>query len=148
MAKTPAEVAYEHAVHAMDGTGRSVDAIRTGATALLGSGVIAASFLGSVVLRDGLGAWASIAIALFVAHVGLVAVVLWPRAWKLHFKSADLVKNYADNNGDVQTMYRELAKFGSQNATASRDKINHLAKWTMWSIAVLVLELLAWAIAL
>ena len=110
--------------------------------------MIAASFLGSVVLRDGLGAWASIAIALFVAHVGLVAVVLWPRAWKLHFESAVLVKNYDDNNGDVQTMYRELAKFGSQNATANRDKIDHLAKWTMWSIAVLVLELLAWAIAL
>ena len=77
-----------------------------------------------------------------------MAVVLWPRALKLHFKSADLVKNYADNNGDVQTMYRELAKFGSQNATDNRNKIKHLAKWTMWSIAVLVLELLAWAIAL
>lgn len=144
---------WEEGLRAVDRQANSLDEIRSRASALLAAASIAAAFLGSAALEGGrafgTAAWVG---AISFALVGVeTALVLRPQKdWKFHRSTTDLLRDYVDHElpADMDEMHRTLGVHLEADFDLNKPKLNEIYRAVTISCGALVVEILAFLVAL
>lgn len=148
------ELAYTEARRGLEDQLRSVAELRARAGALIAAAAIATSFFGGrALVGQSIDAAAWVAIGCFVLVGFAVLLVLWPsRNWVFSISPGELVVTYLEpEEGDplaVHAIHRDLALHMGRNAAANRRQLAMLTLLFRAGTLLLVLEMLAWIVAL
>lgn len=128
-----------------------VENLNNRAASLTFATAFASSLLGGAALSDGLGTWDWIALTLLFGVGALIAFLLWPyHSYTFRFDPRDLLKQYVDDDprGTMSKMHRALAlRIETDRATNWRI-IQRLRLALQIALILLLLEILAWFIAI
>lgn len=133
---------------------RSVVELRNRAGVLIAAAAITTSFFGSQTLaRHDLGVASWVAIGCFVLLGFAVLVMLWPRRdWTFSLEPEDFIATYVEPTDgeplDLHLIERDLALHIGISTVFNRDQLNALATIFRVAVLLLVVEVLAWVVAL
>ena len=133
-------LALEEARRGFDQLGGELSRVRDRASAALGIGGLAASFLGGLAIRDGavLSLWTWLSIGAFVALAALCFAILWPRRFRTSQDPAMLV-GWAETDGvTIDDMERDLALHMGADYDSNREILDRL----MWLYCGVVVALM------
>jgi hypothetical protein len=138
------------AVRAIDGQQANLDNLRARVGTLLSAAAIGTSFLGGIALDDNRLEWPGyLAVMLFVAHVALALVILWPRAWTFQTRPSVMVKGWIDRDEmGIDRFQRALAGWLENHADANAAQLNRLWRFYAWAITALLVEIVLWLMEL
>lgn len=133
----------------------TVDNVRTRAGTILGTGALAASFLGAATYgKSGLSGVATVAvivavIALLVVLAG-VLTVLWPWDFTWYMRPSKVLRDYVDATPklSLDEMRRQLAERMEEARDSNTATVNRLMTALRIASAAVVVEVLAWIFAL
>jgi hypothetical protein len=147
-------LAYREARRGLEDQERSVVELRARAGALIAAAAITTSFFGGQTLtRHDVGVAGWVAIGCFVLLGFAVLVMLWPREdWEFSLAPADFVATYLEpTDGEALELHlieRDLALHMGRSAKLNRDQLNTLVRVFRLGALLLVIEVLAWVVAL
>jgi hypothetical protein len=147
-------LAYREARRGLEDQERSVVELRARAGALIAAAAITTSFFGSQTLaRHDVGVAGWVAIGCFVLLGFAVLVMLWPRQdWEFSLAPAEFIATYlerADGEGlEPHLIERDLALHMGRSIKFNRAQLNMLAGIFRFGALLLVVEVLAWVVAL
>jgi hypothetical protein len=147
-------LAYSEARRGLEDQERLVAELRTRASVLIAAAAVATSFFGGRALTGQvIGAAAWVAIGCFVLIGFAVVLVLWPsRNWVFSIAPAELIGTYLEpvegRPLELHAIHRDLALHMGRNAAANRRQLAILTLAFRVGTLLLVLELMAWILAL
>ena len=147
-------LAYREARRGLEDQERSVVELRARAGALIAAAAITTSFFGGQTLtRHDVGVAGWVAIGCFVLLGFAVLAMLWPREdWEFSVAPADFVATYLEPTDgealDLHLIERDLALHMGRSAKLNRDQLNTLVRVFRFGALLLVIEVLAWVVAL
>jgi hypothetical protein len=133
---------------------RSVVELRARAGALIAAAAITTSFFGGQTLaRHDVGVAGCVAIACFVLLGFAVLMMLWPREdWEFSLAPEDFIATYLKPPEgeplESHLIERDLALHMGRSAEFDREQLNALGRIFRFSALLLVVEVLAWVVAL
>jgi hypothetical protein len=145
------ELAFEEAGRALDAQERAVNELRSRAGVLIAAAAITTSFFGSeAITGDRLGAWVWVGVIAFIVVGGCVLTVLWPRSdWSFNASAADIIAEYIEPEQiEFSLIQRDLALHRSAAYDDNARQLGHLYLVFRVGLAVLVIEVAAWIVAL
>jgi hypothetical protein len=147
-------LAYREARRGLEDQERSVVELRARAGALIAAAAITTSFFGSQTLaRHDVDAAGWVAIGCFVLLSFAVLVMLWPRRdWEFSLGPEDFIATYlepADGEPlELHLIERDLALHMGGSTELNREQLNTLVTIFRFGASLLVVEVLAWVLAL
>jgi hypothetical protein len=147
-------LAYREARRGLEDQERSVVELRNRAGVLIAAAAITTSFFGGQTLtRHEVGVAGWVAIGCFVLLGFAVLVMLWPREdWEFSLAPAELIATYlepADGEAlELHLIERDMALHMGRSAKLNRDQLNTLVRVFRFGALLLVIEVLAWVVAL
>jgi hypothetical protein len=143
------ELVYQEAVRGLVHQQGVVESMNSRAGMLIFASSFAGSLLGSNALADGVGGWDWLAMALLLVIGGLIAFLLWPyHNYRFRFDPQELLERYVDSDMTLATMHRELAVRIKHDLASNWRVIQRLRIALQLSLVLLVLEILAWLLAI
>ncbi len=145
------QLAFEEAGRALDAQERTVNELRSRAGVLVAAAAVTTSFFGGRVLTGQappLAGW--IAIVAFCAIGLAVLAVLWPRHdWEFSANASDLIAEYVEpENVPMPLIHRDLALHRSNSYAKNAEQLRVLYLAIRGGLAFLVVEVIAWVVAL
>jgi hypothetical protein len=128
-----------------------VDSLNTRAGNLIFATAFVSSLLGGRALLEGLGLWGWLAMALLFLIGLLVVIMLWPYyAYTFRFDPEQLLQDFVDQNpsGTMDVMHRALALRIKTDMASNWRIIQRLRISLQLALFLLLLELLAWLLAI
>jgi hypothetical protein len=147
-------LAYREARRGLEDQERSVVELRARAGALIAAAAITTSFFGSQTLtRHDVGVAGWVAIACFVLLGFAVLVMLWPREdWEFSLAPKDFIATYLEPAEgeplESHLIERDLALHMGRSTKFNREQLNTLVTVFRFGALLLVVEVLAWVVAL
>ena len=145
---------YREARRGLEDQERSVVELRARAGALIAAAAIATSFFGAQTLaRHDLDAAGWVAIGCFVLLSFAVLVMLWPRQdWEFSLAPKDFIATYLEPAEgeplESHLIERDLALHIGSSTEFNREQLNTLVTILRFGALLLVVEVLAWVLAL
>jgi hypothetical protein len=138
-------LALDEARRAIDHQESALASIRGRAATLLAVGGLAASFIGGLAMRNGVGisAWTLLGVIAFVGLVVFASLIAWP--WEFRFdQSATVLVAWAEQHeADPDKMTRDLALFHERNLYRNRPTLDRLMTWYTVGVGFLIAEIIA-----
>jgi hypothetical protein len=147
-------LAYREARRGLEDQERYVVELRARAGALIAAAAIITSFFGSQTLaRHDFGVAVWVAIGCFVLLSFAVLVVLWPRRdWVFSLAPAEFIAAYLEPPDgeplELHLIERDMALHMGRSTKLNRDQLDELAPVFRVAALLLVVEVLAWVVAL
>jgi hypothetical protein len=147
-------LAYREARRGLEDQERSVVELRARAGSLFAAAAIATSFFGSQTLtRHDAGVAGWVAIGCFVLLSLAVLVMLWPRRdWSFSLAPAEFIGTYLERaDGEAVELHlieRDLALHMGRSIRFNSAQLNRLAGVFRCGAVLLLIEVLAWVVAL
>ncbi len=147
-------LAYREARRGLEDQERSVVELRARAGTLIAAAAITTSFFGGQTLvRGGIAPAAWMAIGCFVLLGFAVLLVLWPRRdWEFSLAPDEFIATYLEPaDGEPLALHlieRDLALHMGRSAELNRRQLRTLMTVFRFGALLLVVEVLAWAVAL
>jgi len=147
-------LAYREARQRLDDQERSVVELRARAGSLFAAAAITTSFFGAQTLaRHDLDAAGWVAVGCFVLLSFAVLVMLWPRRdWGFSLAPAQFIATYLEPvDGEPLELHlveRDLALHMGRSTKFNREQLNMLVTAFRFGVLLLVVEVLAWVVAL
>lgn len=147
-------LAYREARRGLEDQERSVVELRTRSGALIAAAAITTSFFGGQTLtRHDVGVAGWVAIGCFVLLGLAVLVMLWPwRDWTFSLEPEDFIATYLEPTDgeplELHLIERDVALHMGISTVFNRDQLNALVTIFRVAALLLVVEVLAWVVAL
>jgi hypothetical protein len=147
-------LAYGEAQRGLEDQERTVVELRARAGTLIAAAAITTSFFGSqTLLKHDIGVSGWVAIGCFALLGFAVLLILWPRRdWEFSLAPSEFIATYLEpTDGDpleIHLIQRDLALHMGHSAKFNRDQLNTLVTIFRFSVLLLVIEVLAWVVAL
>lgn len=147
-------LAYREARRGLEDQERSVVELRNRAATLIAAAAVITSFFGSQTLaRHDLDAAGWVAIGCFALLSFAVLVVLWPRRdWSFSLAPAEFIVEYLEPPDgeplESHLIERDLALHMGRSTLLNRDQLDEMASVFRVAALLLVVEVLAWIVAL
>jgi hypothetical protein len=147
-------LAYREARRALEDQERSVVELRARAGALIAAAAITTSFFGGQTLtRHDVGIAGWVAIGCFVLLGFAVLLMLWPRQdWEFSLAPAEFIATYLERaDGEAvepHLIERDLALHMGRSIKFNSAQLNTLAGIFRFGALLLLIEVLAWVVAL
>jgi hypothetical protein len=145
------ELIYREALRGLTQQQSVVESMNARAGNLTFAAAFASSLLGGQALSDGLGTWDWVAVILLLALGVHIVFLLWPYyQYRFRFDPEDLLKQYVDGNPTVtmSEMHRALALRMEADRKSNWRIIQRLRVVLQLALVLLVLEILAWLLAI
>lgn len=146
------KLAYEAEVRSLDMQVSSLDALRSRAGILFAVASLVATFLGSRTLSaKGLHSWSIwVAVVALVVACLLTLGVLWPwRWWQARIDGKWVLDHWVDDDSySANRVYRELAKAASGKYKANDASVKRLEHIYEVAGLLVIVQIIAWLIAL
>ncbi|RWM68060.1 MULTISPECIES: hypothetical protein [Mesorhizobium] len=142
---------YAEAVRGLLHQQNVVESLNTRAGNLIFATAFVSSLLGGRALLDGLGLWDWLALALLFLIGLLVVIMLWPYyAYTFRFDPEQLLQDFVDKDpsGTMDVMHRALALRIKTDMASNWRIIQRLRMSLQLALFLLLLELLAWLLAI
>jgi hypothetical protein len=147
------ELAFQEGVRRLEHQESSVDELRSRSGTLLAAAALATSFLGAAALPDG-EPWSlavMIAVSAFVWTIVACLIVLWPKQdWRFVNDPTKVIGDYVEGDppASIVEIHRDLALHAECNATHNHTKL----RWLYWAFDAaalgLLVQVLAWLLAI
>lgn len=147
------ELAHDEARRALDKQERDVTELRSRSGVVVAAAAITTSFFGGRVLITGhTPPWGWVALVAFAILGISVLYVLWPRDWRFTVSAEGFIELYLEPEDapaiGLAEIHRELAIHGGQSWKENNEIVRHLTVAIRVAITALLLEVVAWVIAL
>ncbi len=146
-------LAYDEALRAISQQEATLNDLRSRAGLVLAALSVVTSFLGGTALAGGGGleAMEIVATVCFVGAGTALVWLLWPReGWRFRFGPKRIIADYVESKepADLDEMHRDLALHLAENLSANDIKLRRLWRGFELSCSLLVVEIVAWIVAL
>jgi hypothetical protein len=126
-----------------------IESVRARAGTLVFATALVTSLLGGQALADGLDAWDWPGLVLLLVIGVLAVVIVWPyRSAGFRSDVDDLVHRFVDADLQIDEMHRQLAYRMQEDRLQNIPMVHRMRLAFGIGLACLVLEILAWMIAL
>jgi hypothetical protein len=145
------ELIYREALRGLVQQQNLVESMNARAGNLIFAAAFASSLLGGRALSDGMGRWDWIAVTLLLALGVQIVFLLWPYyQYRFRFDPEDLLRQYVDSAStrSMAEMHRELALRMEADRKSNWRIIQRLRIALQLALIFLVLEILAWLLAI
>jgi hypothetical protein len=140
---------YDEALRGLTQQQALVENMNARAGSVIFATAFASSLLGAQALSDGVATWDWIAVALLVLIGVTIAVLLWPwQNYRFRFDPNELLANYVERDVPLGEMHRQLAIRMEADRRDNWQIIQRLRVTLQVALALLVLEILAWLLAI
>ncbi len=142
---------YQEAVRGLVHQQSVVENLNTRAGNLIFATAFATSLLGTAALRNGLGLWDWIAVALLFVVGALIAFMLWPYYnYTFRFDPEDLLAQFVDGDtpASMSAMHRTLALRIKANMIDNWRTIQRVRVALQLSLVTLLMEIAAWLLSI
>lgn len=146
-----AQLSYEAALRSLDLQEREAEQLRTRTATLLAASSLTASFLGAQTIQrvGSLGILVALALAFFVASIGLCIYILLPkRAYTFGMGGLDIYESLAELNEDEDEVRRRLVYWLAAFWRDNQTELEELDRYYLAAATALVLQLVLWTLAL
>lgn len=140
---------YEESLRSLDAQRTLMESVRTRAGTLVFATALVSGLLGGQALADGLDGWDWPGLVLLLLIGFLAGVIVWPYH-SAGFRSDvdDLVHRFVEADLDIDEMHRQLA-LGMQGDRLQNIPVIRRMRFSFGiGVACLILEILAWMLAL
>jgi hypothetical protein len=140
---------YEESLRSLEAQRTLIDSVRSRAGTLVFATALVSSLLGGQALVDGLDAWDWPGLVLLLIIGVLAVVIVWPyRAAGFRSDVDDLVHRFVDADLGIDEMHRQLAYRMQEDRLQNIPVVLRMRVAFGVGLACLVLQILAWMLAL
>lgn len=140
---------YDESLRSLESQRELVESVRTRAGTLVFATALVSGLLGGQALADGLDGWDWPGLFLLLLIGVLAIVIVWPyRTAGFRSDVDDLVHRFVDEDVNIDEMHRQLALQMQRDRMQNIPVIRRMRLAFGVALACLVLEILAWMMAL